>query len=720
VQQELREEQQLRKEEGQQLLVQLRRKADEVVEQQKDMDSVMHGPQDRGRRRAWPALAEQRVLQRNSKQGGEQGAPAYWRRQLEERRVEVEQGQVQLTAAQKRIRELEGQLRLVPKAMLKRTAMPLINAKAAHSRAYKNLSYGLETRQHFIELASLNIPAPQLEEAYRRFYMQHWPHLKESEDWEVPCKDYITESAEMVGYQAEACAAHEYGEAEQMCMGMDGSTKDNLFHLTNCNGRLRKYDGTTVDRLMRGPTIAPKGGGSGDAVSQKDFCEEGFKEGGDRLDEWREQCDEMGVVNHGVPEAEEVTIEKAVATINDGEATAKAAAREVLVAALKKEVGEQEWDRMSKAEQEAMLKQNKAQLACHDHIRALMPKWGMKGEVTELGEMIGTAIEDLAKVLRIDGKVSSFNYACQKELKDGAEAVHYSQAKAFWAFMREVHPGVPALDTGRGKCGSRFDAEVEIAFTMYYLRPFIIEFVAKRIVGALDSSGGKLMEGAIFAHGTILEIVAAQRARAVVYDKLIEPLRWLQGKDSGLKQLDMGPLYDLYMQYGKRMEVDASFLMCDGLLPELLTKYPQLEQHERERAGRTQRPADRSRKDANGRCEKVKYVALVQAELYHPTCPVNKGTDGLTLTFLCKAWGPGFQGCLEKNAGDYLSDGKKGAGKYSKAELDKDPAHEQALRALTDWYPLSAKVLCERPFAIYTTRSKTRGGTSCAHLSLPD
>ena len=129
------------------------------------------------------------------------------------------------------------------------------------------------------------------------------------------------------------------------------------------------------------------------------------------------------------------------------------------------------------------------------------------------------------KVLRIDGKVSSFNYACQKELKDGAEAVHYSQAKAFWAFMCEVHPGVPALDTGRGKCGSRFDAEVEIAFTMYYLRPFIIEFVAKRIVGALDSSGGKLMEGAIFAHGTILEIVAAQRARAVVYDKLIEPLR---------------------------------------------------------------------------------------------------------------------------------------------------------------------------------------------------
>ena len=415
VQQELRAEQQLRKEEGQQLLVQLRRKADEVVEQQKDMDSVMHGPQDRGRRRAWPALAEQRVLQRNSKQGGEQGAPAYWRQQLKERRVEVEQGQVQLMAAQKRIRELEGQLRLVPKAMLKRTAMPLINAKAAHSRAYKNLSYGLETRQHFIELASLNIPAPQLEEAYRRFYMQHWPHLKESEDWEVPCKDYITESAEMVGYQAEACAAHEYGEAEQMCMGMDGSTKDN-FHLMNCNGRLRKCDGTTVDRLMRGPTIAPKGGGSGDAVSQKDFCEEGFKEGGDRLDEWREQCDEMGVVNHGVPEAEEVTIEKTVATINDGEATAKAAAREVLVAALKKEVGEQEWDRMSKAEQEAMLKQNKAQLACHDHVRALMPKWGMKGEVTELGEMIGTAIEDLAKVLRIDGKVSSFNYACQKEL----------------------------------------------------------------------------------------------------------------------------------------------------------------------------------------------------------------------------------------------------------------------------------------------------------------
>jgi hypothetical protein len=45
--------------------------------------------------------------------------------------------------------------------------------------------------------------------------------------------------------------------------------------------------------------------------------------------------------------------------------------------------------------------------------------------------------------------------------------------------------------------------------------------------------------------------VAANRARAIFYDKIDEVVRWLQdSKKAKLTQLDMGPLYDQLHAYG--------------------------------------------------------------------------------------------------------------------------------------------------------------------------
>jgi hypothetical protein len=60
---------------------------------------------------------------------------------------------------------------------------------------------------------------------------------------------------------------------------------------------------------------------------------------------------------------------------------------------------------------------------------------------------------------------------------------------------------VPAL---LRKVGSRFDAEIGTAFTMYWLRGYIMEFVAHRLVGAKEGEGGKILESAVFVQGTIL------------------------------------------------------------------------------------------------------------------------------------------------------------------------------------------------------------------------
>jgi hypothetical protein len=94
-----------------------------------------------------------------------------------------------------------------------------------------------------------------------------------------------------------------------------------------------------------------------------------------------------------------------------------------------------------------------AEWAFHDHIRALLSKWGVKFETKAISDLIGGSIEELASVLRIDGKLSSFNFQAGKLLKDGNDAAHYSQAKLFHEWMLVNNPGVVVPDTGRGMIG---------------------------------------------------------------------------------------------------------------------------------------------------------------------------------------------------------------------------------------------------------------------------
>jgi hypothetical protein len=269
------------------------------------------------------------------------------------------------------------------------------------------------------------------------------------------------------------------------------------------------------------------------------------------------------------------------------------------------------------------------------------------------------------------------------------------QAKLFYQWMFDNHPGVVVPDTGRGLVGGRFDAEVEAAFAMYWLQRFLIEFVADRLVGAKAGEGGNRLENAIFVQGTTLELRAAQRARAIVFDQFDEPLRWMQdsnkaGGATALRQLDMGPLYDQYMAYAVRMKEDASFCMVAGLLPELAEFCPALVAHEVKRRTRLVNPVNPS-------YPAVPFVQMVQDEMYNPQHPANEGTDALTKKFLQEVWGPAIAACLHKNAPRYLA-----GGRYSAAKLQAlQPEEREPLQQASSWCPLSGKALCETPFGMH-------------------
>jgi hypothetical protein len=275
--------------------------------------------------------------------------------------------QLELAAAesQKKIGSLE---KRSVRALMKRSVQAVVNNKT--TKDLKSLSYGLATRQHFIDIASLNIPAQTLVKLYRKLHLFYFPHLKELHDWEVPTAGYMKECSEMIGHAAESCAAHDLAEGVEYCVGMDGSTKD-AWHLMTANARVRSAadvasGGTGKNVYPRGPQLAAKGGGTCGAESQKDFWLDTLQESGKRLDEWRESAAWVGRavvrgagagagggagVGAGVgggagvgageagaepwqplvatPAARELTNAKTVATINDGEATAKSAAEAV-------------------------------------------------------------------------------------------------------------------------------------------------------------------------------------------------------------------------------------------------------------------------------------------------------------------------------------------------------------------------------------------------------
>jgi hypothetical protein len=97
----------------------------------------------------------------------------------------------------------------------------------------------------------------------------------------------------------------------------------------------------------------------------------------------------------------------------------------------------------------------------------------------------------------------------------------------------------------------------------------------------------------------------------VFFDKLDEPMRWLQKSNkSTLTQVDMSRLYDIYIKIAKKMIEDPAWLLEPGLLPELVEAYPELVEHDATRMAATCCPPGKLT-DASGKPFKVKWVEEV-------------------------------------------------------------------------------------------------------------
>jgi hypothetical protein len=110
-------------------------------------------------------------------------APAYWQNYIEaEKRVPAGL-RAELEAKTAAVGELQKVAAYAPTHLLKRTCVALttpstkIRAGETAPRKYKNMTYGVDVQQFFINVAAVgNVPPRLLGPIAREFYRHHFPH----------------------------------------------------------------------------------------------------------------------------------------------------------------------------------------------------------------------------------------------------------------------------------------------------------------------------------------------------------------------------------------------------------------------------------------------------------------------------------------------------------------------------------------------------------------
>jgi hypothetical protein len=131
-----------------------------------------------------------------------------------------------------------------------------------------------------------------------------------------------------------------------------------------------------------------------------------------------------------------------------------------------------------------------------------------------------------------------------------------------------------------------------------------MKFLAERLVAAVNGqgvpgAGKKILESSLYVHGICLEIiVACTRGRAIVFDKIIDPMIFLQNANRSELTANQSPLYNLVFEIAIKMCEDPSFMLRPGPLTELHSPFPSLVGFELRKSQRTCKPADVAVRDS--------------------------------------------------------------------------------------------------------------------------
>ena len=197
-------------------------------------------------------------------------------------------------------------------------------------------------------------------------------------------------------------------------------------------------------------------------------------------------------------------------------------------------------------------------VTCHHHLRNILVARGARASVVRLKELLEDELARVPKEKRVVVDVDALVRGVWKEF--GTAHKNYAKGQGYKNFMPwlvENHVGKMYLAPPRGDCGSRHDFSTEAAMYLYHDRNLHLEFLQSRMYG-----DDNILEDAVFIMLSCVEVVGEIRARAIVHDKIVAPLRFFAGcKGLAWGPLDMSAVYNVLEKFLTLLAEDGSMLI---------------------------------------------------------------------------------------------------------------------------------------------------------------
>ena len=407
---------------------------------------------------------------------------------------------------------------------------------------------------------------------------------------------------------------------------------------------------------------------------ETEAVEKCFENGRKLLTAWREMFEKLYPNHeHNIPDPAKFTIGLVAGGSVISDTAPQAQKMSGLIMKLAQDAKQKEleesgaWEDMDKEQQAEEL--HVELLKCVHHLRNLVIQKGAKAETSLMKEELEDVLEDVSNRERLEVNVDTLLRSIAKEF--GTLSNAYAKGKGIKEFIpwmqRERKDAV--LLYGIRSVGSRQDYAVEAAFPEYHNRAFYMRFLKQA-----QYQDDNILEDSIYVRLGSVVYVAALRARAIVFDKIAQRLRFLcNSKKVGLSftHLHLSAFLNQLEKLLLRVQDDGSILMDPGLVvfgleedmeEEAKEAVAALDEYEKHLC---QKPYSTV---GGGKVEG--YLATIRENMYSPAPGTTNAQATLKTSVILQAWAVGMLAGLHENMYDYL-DSKDGkwSGKPSHSDL---------------------------------------------------
>ena len=192
------------------------------------------------------------------------------------------------------------------------------------------------------------------------------------------------------------------------------------------------------------------------------------------------------------------------------------------------EIGKESWDAMSVGEREVKCK---AYLGdCHQHLRNIIINAMSLKATSYLKEQLGDDLEQFSAYDRMSVDGNDLIRAVFNEFHAGGEYAKGKQ-REFHAWLKKHYPGTMYMAFERAM-GSRQDLSLDGAVPIFILRKIMLEFLYSLVS---PRNADNKLEKFLWRVLRCNEITALLRANTLFKYIISDPMRWLTGKSTKLK-----------------------------------------------------------------------------------------------------------------------------------------------------------------------------------------